>query len=87
MDRSTLEFFARATVEARFVQGFMTTRRGWMPFLDDRGVLSRFTGKDGLFSGKAEAEQAGERFKRECREKLENQQQDQGAPVWRARGA
>lgn len=72
MNRAWLEFFAVAKVEARLVPGFMSDRKGWMPFLGGRGVLSRHTGKDGLFASETEAVRAGLTFRRECRERLEN---------------
>ncbi|MBF0192259.1 MAG: hypothetical protein HQL99_14130 [Magnetococcales bacterium] len=62
--------FAAATVSVRMVQGFMTARHGWMPFLDEIGLLSKQTGPDGLFRTREEALRAGEAFKRQCRVRM-----------------
>ncbi|MBF0192076.1 MAG: hypothetical protein HQL99_13195 [Magnetococcales bacterium] len=62
--------FANSVVTARITQGFMATKRGWMPFLGEIGLLSVRTGADGLFATREEALQAGEAFRRHCQSRI-----------------
>ncbi|WP_420904458.1 hypothetical protein [Candidatus Magnetaquiglobus chichijimensis] len=71
MERAMLNRFAHARVTARFERGFLASRLGWAPYLDEIGLLSAETMPDGLFVSEQEALHAGERYRQRCQKKLE----------------
>ncbi|MBF0096267.1 MAG: hypothetical protein HQM04_06625 [Magnetococcales bacterium] len=56
-------WLASQPLSIRFVRGFESARKGWMPFFGEIGLLSVRTGKDGLFFSQAAALRAGEEFR------------------------
>ncbi|MBF0125224.1 MAG: hypothetical protein HQL60_07805 [Magnetococcales bacterium] len=60
-------WLASQELSVRFVYGFGSSRKGWMPFFGDTGLLSMLAGRDGLFVTQQEAQHAGEEFQRQYR--------------------